>query len=233
MLCNGPILTPIGYLGSLLRITSSNATHKENKPRFASLLCLGTGWWIARSGIILHWSNTPNYTTGTKKRVDSCLQCADTAESTNATIKAYKINMFCNFLSTCAWCGHCILKATRDENWLFLFSGAFTRSEREPLFSSKLWFHSQKSLSSPPHPVAGRKNSRRLRVSESSFVNSLDNFGAKPSRDMEQVPQRQCLLRSRSHQVTHVTDTALHPKNRRASLIQARSQVKTSVHMSD
>lgn len=97
-------------------------------------------------GIILHRSHTPNCTTGTQEQADSCLQCADTAESTNATIKAYKINMFCNFLSTCAWCGNCILKATREENWPYPLSGTFTRSEREPLFSSELRFHSQKSF---------------------------------------------------------------------------------------
>lgn len=43
MLCNSPTLTPIGHVGSLLHITMSNTTQKENKPQFASLLSVAVG----------------------------------------------------------------------------------------------------------------------------------------------------------------------------------------------
>ena len=52
----------------------------------------------SNSYIILLQANKTNCTTGTEKQLDSRLQCADTAESTNATvIKAYEIN-FCSVI---------------------------------------------------------------------------------------------------------------------------------------
>lgn len=74
----------------------------------------------------------------------------------NVTIKAYKINMFCNFLNTCAWCGRFFFKFTEKRTGSFPSLEHLPEVRGNPYLAACSDFIPRNSLLRPPHPVAER-----------------------------------------------------------------------------